>query len=319
MKSRGHRILLIGTGSMAQQLLANSKVLSHNEIVGCLRISEQHDVLVQADLCVGMYTDLKQMVDCLLPSLIMVADNTLPLSEVLSLLSKPCLSRQHIVQLMSSTDASFAGITPILWNDLPLCRITQHPMPLWTRVIKRLGDVIISAIALFVLSPCLILLCFYIGRHPIYRQERIGKRGKRFTIYKLRTMCLDAEKRGPQLSSQDDVRITPIGRILRKYRIDEFAQFYNVLKGDMSLIGPRPERWYYFKQVAAANPNVYSLLNIRPGITSLGMVRYGYASTVDMMLERVEMEQKYYKNMSLWLDLAIVGETIKTIVKGRGV
>lgn len=138
-------------------------------------------------------------------------------------------------------------------------------------------------------------------------------------IYKFRTMYVDAEDGGPKLSHEEDSRITPFGAIMRKYRLDELPQFWNVLKGDMSLVGPRPERKYFIDQIVQRAPYYYLLHNVKPGITSLGMVKYGYASTVDQMLERLEYDIIYYENMSLALDITILVYTIKTVVTGKGI
>ena len=138
-------------------------------------------------------------------------------------------------------------------------------------------------------------------------------------IYKFRTMYTNAEEEGPLLSSEDDSRITPFGRVMRKYRLDELPQFWNVLKGDMSLVGPRPERKYFIERIVVKAPFYYLLHNVRPGITSLGMVRYGYAGSVDEMIERLEYDILYYENMSLILDITILIYTVKTVFTGKGI
>lgn len=132
-------------------------------------------------------------------------------------------------------------------------------------------------------------------------------------------MYAGAEANGPMLSKEDDKRITPFGSIMRKYRLDELPQFWNVLKGDMALVGPRPERKYYIDQIVKKAPYYYLLHNVRPGITSLGMVKYGYAGNVDQMLERLYYDMLYYENMSLKLDIAILLYTVKTVVTGKGI
>lgn len=132
-------------------------------------------------------------------------------------------------------------------------------------------------------------------------------------------MYVGAEDAGPELSHENDSRITPFGAVMRKYRLDELPQFWNVLKGDMSLVGPRPERKYFIDQIVQRAPYYYLLHNVKPGITSLGMVKYGYASTVDQMLERLEYDIIYYENMSLALDITILVYTIKTVVTGKGI
>ena len=188
--------------------------------------------------------------------------------------------------------------------------------------VKWLFDRLVSLMSLIVLSPLFAILSILVkssSEGPVfYRQERIGRGGKPFGIYKFRTMYVNAEADGPQLSHEGDSRITPLGIKLRKYRLDELPQFYNVLRGDMSIVGPRPERAYYIKQILERAPYYYLLHQLRPGITSWGMVRYGYASTVDEMIERLYYDWLYYEHMSIKLDLAVLLCTMGTIIKGKG-
>lgn len=320
MSLAGKRILLIGTNAKAKQvadLLLTG--CAHCELQGCLRVSENEPMAVDADLCVGMYADLEQMVECLAVDTLFFVDNSVQLPDILILLSKSQYKHLSILGLVDTELQPIAGLPVHECCGLSYVCLSEHPMPLWQRIVKRAFDILFSLSALLCILPLLCVLCLLIGKSPIYTQERVGRRGKRFKIYKLRTMCLDAEKKGPQLSSQNDERITVIGRVLRKYRIDEFPQLFNVLKGDMSLIGPRPERWFYIKQLAQINPAFFLLLTIRPGITSLGMVKYGYASNVEMMLDRMNYEQYYYQHMTLRTELKILCATVTTILQGRGV
>lgn len=320
MKLFRRRTLIIGTGEQAQQFLATvNRLYPNNEIVGCLRVSTKHDIRVDESLCVGMYDDLQQMVDCHSATTLVFAEPGLQKEQVYALLAMPAYASLSIYVATNLTDKTYEGVKTTLLEEMQLHQLSAVRMPHYQRCVKRFFDFILSLIALLILAPFIVVCCLIIGKRPIYKQERIGRRGKVFLIYKLRTMCLDAEKKGPQLSSEDDPRITRIGRFLRRYRLDEVTQFYNVIKGDMSLIGPRPERWFYFRQIVQEQVDAYLLCNVRPGISSMGVVKYGYASNLSMMLNRMEYELTYYKKLSLWLDLKIVFGTITTILRGRGV
>ncbi|MDE6135117.1 MAG: exopolysaccharide biosynthesis polyprenyl glycosylphosphotransferase, partial [Muribaculaceae bacterium] len=204
----------------------------------------------------------------------------------------------------------------------PIVNITNASLSPFSMNTKRIGDFIIAAIALLVLSPVLAVLAVAVkldSKGPVfYRQQRIGYHKKPFDIIKFRTMRIDAEKEGPRLSSATDERVTRVGHLLRKYRLDELPQFWNVLVGEMSIVGPRPEREYYINQIVKRVP-AYSLIHqVRPGITSWGMVRYGYASTVDQMVERLSYDLLYLENLSFGIDIKILFHTVQTVLAGRG-
>jgi exopolysaccharide biosynthesis polyprenyl glycosylphosphotransferase len=207
--------------------------------------------------------------------------------------------------------------------SVPFIDVTENNFSEAGKNIKLLMDKIISALVLMLLSPVYLYIALKVKADSpgsvFFRQERIGYRGKPFTILKFRTMYADSEKQGPYLTERDDKRVTKFGKFLRKYRLDEIPQFWNVLKGDMSLVGPRPEQRYYIDQIVEKAPYYYLLHNVRPGITSLGMVKYGYADTVDKMIERLDFDILYYENMSLILDITILIHTIQTVFTGKGV
>lgn len=208
-------------------------------------------------------------------------------------------------------------------RGIPLVDVTDNNFSPAEQNIKLFLDKVCSVVALLLLSPLFAYIAWRVKKDspgPVFfRQERIGYLGQPFWMYKFRTMYVNAEENGPSLSSEDDLRVTPFGRIMRKYRLDELPQFWNVLKGDMSLVGPRPERKYFIDEIVKTAPYYYLLHNVRPGITSLGMVKYGYAASVDKMVERMEYDILYYEKMSLTLDLTILIYTVKTVITGKGV
>lgn len=214
--------------------------------------------------------------------------------------------RPHVSSVIGEPliDISRANISPFALNS------------------KRLSDIIVSSCTLLLLSPLFAALAVAVRLDSpgpaLYRQRRVGLHKKPFTIYKFRTMRVDAEPNGPELTGESDPRVTRLGRFLRKYRLDELPQFWNVLRGDMSLVGPRPEREYFIRQLVAYQPAYTLVHQMRPGITSWGMVKYGYASDISQMLERLPYDLLYIENVSLGVDLKILFHTVSTVLGGRG-
>jgi exopolysaccharide biosynthesis polyprenyl glycosylphosphotransferase len=203
-----------------------------------------------------------------------------------------------------------------------LLQIVDDSMPIWQQALKRAMDLIISLVALILLIPlyitCALAVKFSSSGPIFYLQDRVGLDGRVFKIIKFRTMYLNSEEAGPQLSSTNDSRITKAGRFMRKTRLDEFPQFLNVILGHMSLVGPRPERQFYIDKIMELAPQYVHLTKVRPGITSWGQVKYGYAENVEQMLDRMKFDLLYLKNRSIALDIKIMFYTIAIVLKAKG-
>lgn len=200
--------------------------------------------------------------------------------------------------------------------------LQTNPLNAWQQNVKRLIDIGTALMGTLLLTPLLIFTAIRVkisSPGPIlYRQQRIGYKGKPFTIYKFRSMVHPGEPNGPALSSDNDPRITPWGKIMRKWRLDELPQLWNILKGDMSLVGPRPERACYIDEIKKINPYYTLLLRLKPGLTSWGMVKFGYATSVDQMVERMQYDLIYLENASVLLDFKIMLHTLLIIWRGKG-
>ncbi len=204
----------------------------------------------------------------------------------------------------------------------PLIEVNPSIMPAWQFSLKRSMDIVASAVALVLLTPVFLVLAAGVklsSPGPIlFWQERVGKYGRPFRIVKFRSMYADAERYGPKLSSATDPRITSFGRWMRKTRMDELPQFWNVLKGEMSLVGPRPERQHFIDAIMEMAPHYRHLHKVRPGITSWGQVKFGYAENVEQMVRRLKFDVLYIENMSIAMDLKIMAYTVLIILRGDG-
>ncbi|UZD22006.1 sugar transferase [Algoriphagus halophytocola] len=191
-----------------------------------------------------------------------------------------------------------------------------------TRFAKRTFDILFSSLAILTGLPVFLTLMAITkltSKGPVfYKQERIGRNGQPFYILKFRSMIVDSEVNGPQLTTDNDPRITKWGNFMRKTHLDELPQFFNVLMGDMSVVGPRPERAHFIQQIVAKQPSYMQLLTIRPGITSIGQVDYGYAETVEEMCQRMMLDLKYLSQVNLLTDLKVIGQTVMTMINKKG-
>jgi len=208
------------------------------------------------------------------------------------------------------------------FSNIAYINVPKYLLSTWQSFLKRAIDIFVSVIALILLSPLLIFIAYKVKKSSpgpiIYKQERIGRYGLPFNIYKFRSMYVNAEDKGPALSCKDDNRVTPWGRVMRKYRFDELPQFFNVIKGDMSLVGPRPERQFYIDQIVKIVPYYKLLLKLKPGITSWGQVKYGYAENIEQMIESLYYDLLYLDNISLFSDFKILILTVIIVFKGEG-
>lgn len=204
----------------------------------------------------------------------------------------------------------------------PLVKVSSHLMPVWQQRIKRGMDIVISLLAIIILAPVYLLTAICVkltSEGPVlFRQQRIGMNGKSFQMVKFRTMYLNAEMNGPQLATKDDPRITRFGKLLRKVRVDEIPQLLTVLSGTMSLVGPRPEREYYIDQIVENAPHYLVLLKVKPGLTSWGQIKYGYAENIGQMVERLSFDMDYIEKMSIQTDLKVLIHTIFVILQASG-
>lgn len=195
-------------------------------------------------------------------------------------------------------------------------------MNAFERAIKRFFDIICSFLGLVILSPVFLIVYIMLriqrDGSVIFSQERIGYKGKPFRIYKFRTMRVDSERDGePQLASKDDERLTKVGRFLREHHLDELPQLFNVLKGDMSFVGPRPERQYFIDKIRKENPDYDYVFLMRPGLTSMATIHNGYTDTMEKMLIRLDMDLEYLRKRSLWLDAKLIFTTFLYMVNGK--
>ncbi len=242
--------------------------------------------------------------------------------EIGYILNRLFMTHAHLQAIPELYDILAGRVRMSSFLGTPLIEITHELMPAWQMVIKTMIDYT-SAISVLLLTLPLTLVISLIIKltspGPVFFvQERVGRHGKPFNIIKFRTMYKDAEKNGPALSSANDPRITPIGRFLRRSRLDELPNFINVLKGEMSLVGPRPERKFFVDQILERDPHYIHLQKVKPGITSWGQVKYGYAENVEQMIDRMQFDLIYIENMSLYVDMKILSHTLVTVLGGKG-
>ncbi|MFM7496517.1 MAG: sugar transferase [Bacteroidota bacterium] len=328
------KTLLVGSGPEALQLYEelhqNPGAPKANDILGFVVLNgHRKDYLVSTNFpelptlpCLGGADSVPDLVQRLEVEEVLLAaepDDREHLTGVLQALrSEPVILK--MVPAMYDLLLGKVKMQQIL--GAVLIEVRPEVMPAWQTALKVLIDKGLALVALLLLSPlmvyCMVRVRLDSPGPLLYRQERIGLKGRRFWILKFRSMREYAEKDGPQLSSVDDPRITPWGKVMRKWRLDELPQFWNVLIGDMSLVGPRPERKFYIDQIVQRAPHYRHLLRIKPGLTSWGQVRYGYAENVEQMIQRLRYDLVYVENRSLLVDFKILIYTFLIILRGEG-
>jgi exopolysaccharide biosynthesis polyprenyl glycosylphosphotransferase len=322
----GFNTLMVGSNKKALKLfneLKSSKKSAGYKFLGFVSVYDKEKYLLKQHLPhLGTLKNLKQIIkDYNIEEVIIAIETTE--HETLGHIINEIDNLNVKIKLIPTMYDIITGTAKIssLFGE-PLIQIKQELMPTWQVNLKRIIDVVGSVTAIILLSPLYIFLIIGVklsSKGPIfYSHERIGRYGKPFLIYKFRSMIPNAEQNGPALSSDDDPRITKFGKFMRKSRLDELPQFYNVIKGDMSLVGPRPERQFFIDQIVKKAPHYVHLQKVRPGITSWGQVKFGYASNVDEMIERLKYDIIYIENMSLYVDFKIIIYTIKIILKLEG-
>ena len=319
-------VLLIGSGSNADQfvrLFAKSKEENGFRLTSFINTNHNNDASIPADIT--KYYSLDKLNEILvkqqIEEIIISVDKT-ERSLLTNILRRLSDKDVNIKITPDKTDILSGTFRTSNILGVPLIDVHSGQLQAWQKNIKRLIDLLLSVIAFILLSPLLIYTAIrtkFSSKGPVlYLQERIGFKGKPFIILKFRSMVVDAEPNGPALSCDDDPRITRWGKTMRKWRLDELPQLWNIILGDMSLVGPRPERKFYIDQIVREQPEYNFLFKVKPGLTSWGMVKYGYASSVEEMIQRMQFDLMYIENVSIFIDIKIMLQTLRIIFAGKG-
>ena len=319
--------LLVGSNERAVEIfkdITSNRNISGNKVVGFVPVHQKnHAQLAEFIPQMGNLENLTEVVEENQIEEVIIALESSEhdeINRIIFLLNKCPVIIKAIPDLHDILTGT-VKITSIYRT--PLIQISRDLMPIWQVNLKRIIDIIISLLIGIVFSPLILFLTIGVktsSKGPVlYMQERIGRNGKPFTLFKFRSMYKDAEKNGPELTRKNDERLTPFGKFMRNRKLDEIPNFLNVLKGEMSLVGPRPERQFYIDQIVLKAPHFIHLLKVKPGITSWGQVKYGYAENVDEMIKRLDYDLLYMQNMSIFVDFQIIIYTFLTIFGSKNV
>ena len=321
------RTVMIGSNENGVDLykeIQSQKKSSGYEILGFINVNQKEHYQLQDHMVhLGGYKNIEAILLENQVEEVIVALDSSEHGRIGDVVSQLSLIDVGVSAIPSMTDILTGKVKSSTIFGTPLLAVSHELMPTWQQNVKQIMDVVISVFCLIFLLPLILFLSIGVKLSSpgpvLYSQSRVGRYGRGFRIYKFRSMYHNSEENGPELSSKHDPRVTRFGQMMRRHRLDEIPNFINVLKGDMSLVGPRPEREYFIEKIVREAPHYTHLHKVKPGITSWGQVKYGYAVNVKEMITRLRFDILYIENMSLFVDFQIMISTIPAIIKQKNI